>query len=107
MDERLTRKRVIVKISGRNPAAVTERLLKIVKSFDKSASKIFKSVTSDNGSEFAKLKETLPPVKIYYTHPYSSHKRGTNEKQNSLIRYFYPRVCLKTLIKHTKCTINV
>ena len=56
-----------------------------------SASKIFKSVTSNNVSEFAKLRETLPPVKIYYTHPYSSYERRTNEKQNLLIRYFYPK----------------
>ena len=52
---------------------------------------IFKSITSDNGSEFVKLKEALSSVDIYYSHPYSSFERGTNEKQNSLIRYFYPK----------------
>jgi len=51
---------------------------------------IFKSITSDNGSGFFKLSKTLPLSKIYYAHPYSSFERGTNEKQNSLIRYFYP-----------------
>lgn len=91
LDERLTRKRIIRKIEGKTVEAVTKGILEIYNSFGKNAEKIFKSITSDNGSEFAKLTETLPNVKIYYTHPYTSYERGTNEKQNSLIRYFYPK----------------
>ena len=33
----------------------------------------------------------LPETKIYYAHPYSSFERGTNEKQNSLVRRFFPK----------------
>lgn len=91
LDERLTRKRIIVKIKGKTSEAVTEGILKIYNSMGSNADKIFKSITSDNGSEFAKLKETLPSTDIYYAHPYSSGERGTNEKQNSLVRYFYPK----------------
>ena len=53
--------------------------------------KVFQSITSDNGSEFSKLPEILPASKIYYAHPYSAFERGTNEKQNSLIRRFFPK----------------
>jgi len=85
------RKRIIVKIEGKTSEAVTDGILKIYNSFGTSAAAIFKSITSDNGSEFSKLTETLPLTDIYYAHPYSSGERGTNEKQNSLVRYFYPK----------------
>ena len=91
LDERLTRKRIIVKIKSKTTEAVKDGLLKIYNSFGTNAAVIFKSITSDNGSEFAKLTETLPLTDIYYAHPYSSGERGTNEKQNSLVRYFYPK----------------
>ena len=91
LDERVTRKRIIVKISGRNTEAVAKGIEYIKNEFGNNFDKIFRSITSDNGSEFAKLSNTLPNTKIYYAHPYSSFERGTNEKQNSLIRYFYPK----------------
>lgn len=53
--------------------------------------RVFRSITSDNGSEFAALPEQLPETTIYYAHPYSSYERGLNEKQNSLIRRFFPK----------------
>ena len=54
-------------------------------------SSVFKTITSDNGAEFAKLSEAVPGVAVYYADPYSSYQRGTNEKQNSLIRRFLPK----------------
>lgn len=45
----------------------------------------------DNGSEFARLTEDFSDIAIYYVHPYASYERGTNEKQNSLIRRFIPK----------------
>lgn len=91
LDERLTRKRIIVKIKSKTSEAVAEGILRIYSSFGSNADIIFKSITSDNGSEFAKLTETLPSTNIYYAHPYSAGERGTNEKQNSLTRYFCPK----------------
>ncbi len=40
-----------------------------------------RSVTSDNGKEFAKLSEVLE-CPVYYCHAYASHERGTNENKN-------------------------
>ena len=54
---------------------------------------VFRSITSDNGSEFSSLPQVLPNTPIYYAHPYSSYERGLNEKQNSLIRRFFPKGC--------------
>ena len=50
--------------------------------------KLFKTITCDNGCEFAAAKEMEQFVPIYYCHPYSSWERGTNENQNKLIRRF-------------------
>ena len=49
-----------------------------------------KSITADNGSEFALLSE-LEGVDIYFAHAYSSHERGTNENFNGLLREFVPK----------------
>ena len=56
-------------------------------------SKVFKSITGDNGSEFADLStlENHTETKVYYTHPYSSFEKGTNERHNGLIRRFIPK----------------
>ena len=60
-------------------------------------SMVFKSITVDNGSEFADYNGMLLPsgfvekLKIYYCHPYSSSERGSNENANKLIRRHIPK----------------
>ena len=92
LDERLTRKRHLVKIPSRSSDAVRLGLEKIAEFYGDSFETVFKTVTSDNGSEFADLGSYLPKsTQVYYAHPYSSYERGTNEKQNSLVRRFFPK----------------
>lgn len=92
LDERLTRKRHLVKIPSRSSDAVRLGLEKIAEFYGDSFETVFKTVTSDNGSEFADLDSYLPKsTQVYYAHPYSSYERGTNEKQNSLVRRFFPK----------------
>ena len=56
------------------------------------ASTVFKSVTGDNGSEFARLAELASQgTSVYFTHPYSSWEKGTNECHNRLLRRFIPK----------------
>ena len=64
--------------------------------------KIFKSFSTDNGSEFSDFLGIIKDSKtqIYFCHPYCSGEKGTNEKQNSMIRYFIPK---KTLIENYSC----
>lgn len=58
---------------------------------------IFKSITVDNGSEFADCermeysKNGKRRTKLYYCHPYSAFERGSNENQNKLVRRHYPK----------------
>lgn len=55
--------------------------------------KIFKSITFDNGLEFADCQniEKNGRTKVYYAHPYSSWERGTNENWNGIVRRFIPK----------------
>jgi IS30 family transposase len=59
---------------------------------------IFKSITVDNGSEFADCdgmekskRGEGKRTKMYYCHPYSSWERGSNENQNRMIRRHFPK----------------
>ena len=70
---------------------ISEAIKKIVEQFGDKAKDIFKSITADNGSEFASLAESVPFADVYFAHPYSSFERGNNEKQNSLLRRFFPK----------------
>lgn len=91
LDERMTRKRHMVKIENKTAAAVKQGLQQILAQYPDTKQSVFKSITSDNGSEFAQLTEHFPSIRFYYAHPYSSFERGTNEKQNSLVRRFIPK----------------
>lgn len=53
----------------------------------------FKSMTSDNGSEFAAHAKltTQHDIEYYFAHAYSSWERGLNEHTNGLIRDFLPK----------------
>ena len=52
-----------------------------------------KTVTVDNGKEFAaheRLSQILE-AKIYFAHPYHSWERGLNEHTNGLLRQYLPK----------------
>jgi IS30 family transposase len=56
--------------------------------------KIFrKTITVDNGSEFAEHKslEKALGIHIYFAHPYHSWERGLNEHTNGLLRQYLPK----------------
>lgn len=53
----------------------------------KQCPEIFKSITFDNGSEFSCFDQIeRTGTDVYFCHPYSSWERGSNEKQNQMIR---------------------
>lgn len=91
--ERKTRNAIVRKIASKTADAVTEALNNIRNIYSKQFSQVFKTITGDNGSEFADLStlEAETDTKIYFTHPYSSFEKGTNERHNGLIRRFIPK----------------
>ena len=65
--------------------------------FGEKFNEMFKSITVDNGSEFADFEriefdgQNKRRTTVYYCHPYCSSERGTNERMNRGIRRFYPK----------------
>ena len=104
--ERKTRYEMIFKISSKTSDNVNNKIIQITNYMNKNFNKIFKSFSTDNGTEFAGLIKLFKDSKteLYYCHPYCSGEKGTNEKHNSIIRYFIPK---KTLIeKYSTSDIN-
>ncbi len=52
-----------------------------------------KTITYDQGSEFAWWDETekhLPGTRVYFAHPHRPWERGSNERMNGLLRRYFP-----------------
>ena len=81
------------KIADKSAEAVMAEIDKIREEIGTCFSSVFKTITGDNGSEFADLStlEQATDTKVYFTHPYSSFEKGTNERHNGLIRRFLPK----------------
>lgn len=98
--ERKTRKEIIVLLPNRKAETITRAVNALERKYGAVKFRtIFKSITVDNGSEFAAaedlekscINKTLPRTKVYYAHPYSSWERGTNENNNGMIRRKLPK----------------
>lgn len=91
--ERKTRKELIVKVEAKACEAVKAAMKEVRQSYGSLFHQVFKTITADNGSEFAELPLSVDKAKtdVYFTHPYTSCERGTNERHNGLIRHFIPK----------------
>jgi IS30 family transposase len=85
--ERKTNKGILLSLKDKSADAVMSAF-KGLKGFES----IFKSITFDNGSEFAKCHNLeRDGIQIYFAHPYSAWERGINENYNRMIRRFIPK----------------
>ena len=99
LNERKLRDTIIVKLSSQTQASVIAALDRIERQLGKEEfARTFKSITSDNGSEFLDWRsiersclEEEDRTKHYFAHPYSSWERGSNENTNGIIRWFIPK----------------
>ena len=93
LTERKTRFEIIFKLKCKTADEVVNKFNQIKDFMKSNYNKIFKSITTDNGSEFSHFLEIIKDTKtqIYFCHPYCSGEKGTNEKSNSMIRYFIPK----------------
>lgn len=89
MTERKYRTEIIRLLPDKTSKSVNAELLILNKSYS------LKSITSDNGKEFARLSEAVS-CPVYYCHAYASCERGSNENHNRMIRRFLPKGKKKT-----------
>ena len=96
--ERMTRQEIIRKLPDKTASAVVTAIDGLEQEYGDRFPEIFKSITSDNGTEFAftsqmerSVRSESKRTKIYYAHPYCSGERGSNENSNGLIRRFLPK----------------
>ena len=100
MTERKTRNEIIIGVPNRK----AETIVRAVDALERKLGArkfraIFKSITFDNGTEFAAaeslerscINKTIPRTRVYYCHPYSSWERGSNEHVNGMIRRRHPK----------------
>lgn len=100
MTERKTRKEIIILIPNRKAETVVRAIDALERKNGAAKFRlIFRSITVDNGSEFAAADElekscinkTIPRTTVYFCHPYSSWERGSNEHGNGMIRRRHPK----------------
>lgn len=100
LTERKTRNEIIFKLPDHTDEAVVAALDRLERKWGADMFKrVFKTITVDNGSEFADaeglqrsiINEGEKRTKVYYCHPYSSWERGTNEVTNKMIRRKIPK----------------
>ena len=88
--ERCTRFTLIGRTDSKEAAEVTAMMCK---SFVRLPASVRKSLTLDNGKEFARHEEIVRKtgMDVYFAKPYHAWERGTNENINGLIRRLYPK----------------
>jgi IS30 family transposase len=99
MIDRKEREFMMFKLPSQTQAAVIAALDRMERQMGKEAfSRKFKSITSDNGSEFLDWRSVERScfgegyrTKQYFAHPNSSWERGSNENVNGIIRWFIPK----------------
>ena len=93
LTERKTRFEIIGILKVKTKEEVIVKFKKIQEYLKKNINSIINSITTDNGGEFAGFLQIIEitGAKFYFCHPYASCEKGTNEKHNSIIRYFIPK----------------
>ena len=93
LSERKTRKNLLFLLNGRTSKEINRCIDLLKEHYGNNFSKVFKTITADNGLEFSELSSKLEDYgsKAYFSHPYSSWERGTNERHNGIIRRFIPK----------------
>lgn len=91
--ERKTRYYRIIRLSDKTAASVMKAFKSLRKEYGDKFSRIFKTITTDNGSEFSSLPEIeqVTGTCVYYAHPYSSYEKGSNERHNGILRRYIPK----------------
>lgn len=99
--ERKTGYVVIGKLERRTKEALNHRTIDLIRS----QCRPVRTITADNGTEFHGYKEIegATGAVFYFSTPYHSWERGTNENTNGLIRQYLPKNKSMAHITQTDC----
>lgn len=87
--ERVSRYTTIIKVHSKEAVEVANAIVDRCKANNLPV----ETITADNGLEFAEHIHIAHQLGIdfYFTHPYCSWEKGTNENTNGLIRQYFPK----------------
>ncbi len=94
LTERFTRYEIILRVRSKEMSETVSALRSIISQYPKGT---FKTLTVDNGSEFQDCEgmehdqNGNKHLTVYYCHPYTSCERGSNERNNRIIRRYLPK----------------
>ncbi len=90
--EKKTNHYIALRIADKTSHSVMEAMERLRKEFGDNFSRVFKTITVDNGSEFSEFaKLEAWGTGVFFAHPYSSWERAQNERHNGLFRAFFPK----------------
>ena len=94
LTERLTRFEIVCRTPAKTSAATVHALDRIIPMFPEGT---FQTITVDNGSEFQDCygmehaPDGSPRLTVFYCHPFTSCERGSNERNNRILRRYFPK----------------
>lgn len=93
MTDRKYRLSIVVKVKEKTAASTVCALQRLRRYFGKhDYNVLFRTLTLDNGSEFADQKGMdKTGVTVFYAHPQSPGERGSNEHGNKMLRRMFPK----------------
>lgn len=90
--EKKTQNYLAFRIPGKTSEAVMAAMTALHAEYGEHFDQVFKTITVDNGSEFADFAQIEKwGTKVYFAHPYTSWERPQNERHNGLFRAFLPK----------------
>ena len=91
LPEKKTENYIAIRIPGKTSEAVNAAMERLHEEFGEKFSQVFKTITVDNGAEFADFAQIEQyGTKVYFAHPYTSWERAQNERHNGLLRRYIP-----------------
>ena len=89
LTERVSKLLLTVRVTNKTKKAVADAIKRMLKPYRH----LCKTITFDNGGEFAAHEEIARSLRcdIYFAKPYHSWQRGLNENTNGLLRRFFPK----------------
>lgn len=92
LTERMTRQEIVIKVADKTALSTVKAMQSLKRNLGSDFKKIFKTLTADNGCEFAdQAGLDALGVTTFYCHPQAPHERGGNENNNKLLRRHFPK----------------